>query len=346
MAIYHISLNQLLLPLGILSVSILAGLFVKNIFLKHVEHITRRTPWAGDEIVIAAIRRMTVVWFILGGAYIASFNLPLTEKIISHIQRIILALTILTVTASAADIIAGLVRIYTGRIQGNFPSTTIFTNLTKIIVFIFGFLIVLQALSIPITPLITAMGVGGLAVALALQDSLSNLFSGLQIIASRQLAPGDYVRLDTGEEGFVTDITWRNTTIRALPNNTIIVPNAKLAQAIITNYNLPERELSIIIPVGVSYSSDLERVERITIEVARGVLTSVEGGIPDFTPLVRFHTFGDSSVEFSVILRARGFVDQYLLKHEFVKRLHKRYHDEGIEIPFPIRTIYMKNAQS
>ena len=151
------------------------------------------------------------------------------------------------------------------------------------------------------------------------------------------------MRLETGEEGYVIDITWRNTTIRALPNNIIIVPNSKLASAVIVNYYLPQREMAVLVQVGVSYDSDLEEVERVTVEVAKEVMREVEGGVPEFEPFIRYHTFADFSINFTVILRAREFVGQYLIKHEFIKRLHKRYQQEGIEIPFPIRTVYMKD---
>jgi small-conductance mechanosensitive channel len=86
----------------------------------------------------------------------------------------------------------------------------------------------------------------------------------------------------------------------------------------------------------------LKKVEQITIEVAREVLRAVEGGVREFEPFIRYHTFGDSSIGFSVILRGREFTDQFLIKHEFIKRLHERYQREEIEIPFPIRTIQIK----
>jgi small-conductance mechanosensitive channel len=207
-----------------------------------------------------------------------------------------------------------------------------------------GILVILQTLGISITPIITALGVGGLAVALALQDTLANLFAGIHILVSRQMRPGDYVKLASGEEGYVVDVTWRQTTIRQLPNNIIIVPNAQIASTITTNYHLPEEELSVLVQVGVDYDSDLDHVERVTIDVAREVLRDVEGGVVSFEPFIRYHTFNDSSIDFSVILRAKEFVNQYLLKHEFVKRLHKRYQDEGIVIPFPIRTLDYKQG--
>ena len=203
-----------------------------------------------------------------------------------------------------------------------------------------GALIVLSNLGIAITPLLTALGVGSLAVALALQPTLSNLFAGFQIALARQIRVGDFVELETGQQGYVTDIGWRSTQIRELPSNLVIVPNARIAEIIVRNYALPENEQSALVQVGVSYSSDLDRVEAVTIEVAREVQRTVSGALSEFEPFIRYHTFGDSAIGFSVILRVREFTDRYLVTHEFVKRLHRRYAAEGIEIPFPQRVVH------
>jgi small-conductance mechanosensitive channel len=194
---------------------------------------------------------------------------------------------------------------------------------------------------VSITPLLGALGVGGLAVALALQDTLANLFAGVHILASKKVQQGDYVALDGGQEGYIVDINWRNTTIRQIQGNLVVVPNSRFADAIMTNFHQPAQDMSVLVPVGVSYDSDLDEVERVTLEVAREVLKEVEGGVPDHEPLVRFNGFGESSIDFSVILRSREFGDQYRLVHEFIKRLHRRYGAEGIEIPYPIRTLLM-----
>jgi len=155
------------------------------------------------------------------------------------------------------------------------------------VIYLIGFLVALDYLGVSITPLITALGVGGLAVALALQDTLSNLFSGLNILMTRKIRPGDFIRLDTGEEGVVCDITWRNTTIRALENNMVIVPNGKLGGAIVTNTHLPEKEMGLFVPVTVAFDNDLALVERVTLEVAREVLTAPERAIPGFGEVMR-----------------------------------------------------------
>jgi small-conductance mechanosensitive channel len=156
---------------------------------------------------------------------------------------------------------------------------------------------------------------------------------------------GDYVKLDSGQEGYVVDFSWRSTRLRMLANNLVVVPNAKLAQAIVVNHDLPSRDLAVLVDVGVDYGSDLAQVERVVMDVGHEVMTDVAGGVPEFEPFIRYHTFGDSSIDFTVILRAREFVDQYLIKHEFVKRLHARFNQEGIVIPFPIRAIVRRDAE-
>lgn len=253
---------------------------------------------------------------------------------------------IVLVTAVAAQVAVRSIQLYARKRRHVLPSTSIFINLVRVGVFVVGGLMVLQTLGISITPVLTAVGVGGLAVALGLQETLSNFFSGLQIVASGLVKNGDYIRLSSGEEGYVQDITWRNTTIRALANNMIVIPNSKLAASVLTNYNQPQREMAVLVPVGVSYDSDLEKVERVTVEVAKEVMQTVPGGIPEFDPFIRYHSFGDSSIGFNVILRGREFGEQYLVKHEFIKRLLARYRKEGIEIPFPVRNVYMRQMPS
>ncbi|HVL90155.1 MAG TPA: mechanosensitive ion channel family protein, partial [Actinomycetota bacterium] len=245
-----------------------------------------------------------------------------------------------SVTFVLARIVGDGLKLYAIRRSGVLPSSSIFINIARLIVFIVGFLVLLQTFGVSITPMLTALGVGGLAIALALQDTLANLFAGLQLLAAKKVRLGDFIRLDSGDEGEVIDINWRNTSLRQLPNNIVIVPNSRLATAIITNFHMPQTEMAVVFQMGVAYDTDLEHVERVTIEVATETMREVPGAIRTFEPFVRYHTFGDSSINFSVILRCQSYTEQYLLKHEFVKRLHKRYRDEGIEIPFPQRTLH------
>ena len=334
--------SPLIAPLAFIFGALILGLIGKRIILKKIKKFTSKTSWKGADILVTALKRWIVWWFLFAGAYLATLSIPVEAGLLKLIHNIIMVLTILSLTIFAANMSVSFVNLYSENLKESLPRTTIFTNLTRIFVFLIGFLIIFNSLGISITPILTGLGIGGLAVALALQETLANLFSGLQLIASKQIRPGDYISLESGEEGFIVDINWRNTTVRELSNNLNIIPNSQISKTTIKNYFLPEKVSSVLVQVGVAYDSDLEKVEKITIEVAREVMREIPGGVSDFEPFTRYHTFGDSSINFTVILRAKEFVDQYIIKHEFIKRLHKRYQSEGITIPFPIRTLHFE----
>jgi small-conductance mechanosensitive channel len=256
----------------------------------------------------------------------------------------VFATAALSVTLALASIGSGLVEAYAGVIAPALPATTLTRNLVWALVTVLGTLVILTGLGLSITPMLTALGVGGLAVALALQEPLANFFAGLFITLAGQIRVGDYVKLDSGQEGYVADFSWRSTRLRMLANNLVVVPNAKLAQAIVVNHHLPSQDLAVLVEVGVDYASDLRHVERVVMAVGRDVMQHVPGGVPEFEPFIRYHTFAESSIDFTVVLRAREFVDQYLIKHEFIKRLHPTFEVEGIAIPFPIRTVVRRSA--
>ncbi len=131
-----------------------------------------------------------------------------------------------------------------------------------------------------------------------------------------------------------------------LSNNLIIVPNLKLAQAIVTNYHLPEKRMSLLVPVSVSYDSDPEVVERVLIEEAMKAAGQVPGLLAEPAPFVRFIPgFGDSSLNFTLICQVGEFVDQYLAQHELRKRIFARFRKMHIEIPYPVRTVYLRGQQ-
>ncbi|AJY68579.1 mechanosensitive ion channel family protein [Geobacter sulfurreducens] len=333
-------IQSILKAAGILSSSLVVGLVLDKVVLRRLKVLASRTPWEGDEIVVDSLRGLLLYSALLTGLYGVATQVPMTVGLQRLAGNIFLVTIILVATLFFMRLAAGFVTHYAKKAV--LPSISIFSNLAKVSVFSIGILIILQSLGISIAPILTALGVGGLAVALALQDTLSNIFAGLHIIATRQIRQGDYIRLASGEEGYVNDITWRNTTVQTLPNNMVIIPNSKLAGAIVTNYNLPDREMAVLVQVGVSYASDLDHVERVTVEVASELLREVQGGASGFDPFIRYHTFADFSINFTVILRGKEYVDQHLLKHEFVKRLHRRYAREKIEIPFPIRTLHIK----
>ncbi|HSK08611.1 MAG TPA: mechanosensitive ion channel family protein [Vicinamibacterales bacterium] len=299
-------------------------------------------PWA--ETALRVVHRRLPWWFLLLGAWLAAGFWPLTPEGRVLVGRLVFAIVAGSITFAAAAVASRMVDSYGSLVAPALPVSSLTRNVAWGVTAVLGLLVILNGLGLSIAPMLAALGVGGIAVALALQEPLANFFAGIFIVLAGQIRVGDYVKLDSGHEGYVVDFSWRSTRLRMLANNVVIVPNAKLAQATIVNHHLPSQDLAVLVEVGVDYASDLGHVERVVIDVARQVMAEVPGGVPEFQPFVRFHTFNDSSIDFSVIMRGKEYTDQFLVKHEFVRRLHERFDREGIVIPFPIRTIAQREA--
>ncbi len=327
------------LPLAVFLIVLGLGYLIRRILFNRLSRWTNTTKTRLDDIIIAAVKGPFIIWCLMFAIYFSLEVSRLPEGMVLIAGKILFILGVVSVSLVLSNISGRLIKVYSGRLEAALPVTSLTQNISRIIVFGIGVLIILNSLGISIAPILATLGVGGLAVALALQDTLSNLFAGFHIIATRQIKVGDYIKLESGEEGYVADINWRTTKVKMLPNNMVLVPNDKLNKSIITNYCLPDKEIAVLVNMGVHYNSDLKKVRQVTVEVAKEVMKDVPGGVPGFEPFIRYHTFGDFSVDFTVILRAKEFVDQYLIKDQFIERLHERYAREGIIIPYPIRAI-------
>ncbi|MBI4362185.1 MAG: mechanosensitive ion channel family protein [Euryarchaeota archaeon] len=338
--------ERLLWPSLAIVLFLLGGLVTRRVLDRTVVRWAAQSRFKFDDIILQAVRGPLVLWFLLGGIFMAQEVAGLDPGISRVFGILIPVLLSLSVVAVAAKIATGLVQTYGDRSPAFRPLQSISQRILKMLIWFVGLMFVLNAGGVSITPLLASFGIAGLAVALALQETLGNFFSGFWITAERPIRIGDYIKLDSGVEGYVTDIGWRTTRIRSLPNNLIIVPNSKLAQSIITNYHLPEPEMAALVQVSVAYSTDLARAEQVVVEVAREVQKQVQGAVPTHEPFIRYHTLGDSGIGFSVILRVQQFVDQYLVTHEFIKRLHARFARESIEIPFPQRVVHLRDKSA
>jgi small-conductance mechanosensitive channel len=299
--------------------------------------LTRRagdTRWAWDDLAARLIRDLAMPLAVLIGLWTAAKVLELPRGTLDVIARILTAVTILVVSLAMARLIAASVSSIAMARQGVAANVTIFANITRVIVLGIGVLVMLQSIGVSITPLLGALGVGGLAVALALQDTLANLFAGVHVLASKTIEPGDYIKLATGQEGYVVDINWRNTSIRTLSDNIEVIPNQRFSDTILTNYHRPAQDMSVLVYAKVPYEVDLDAVEEMLVRVGHEVMNDVQGGVADSNVLVRFDDFNDSSVGFHVILRSSEFGDQFAIKHEFLKRLHRTLREEGIAPPY------------
>lgn len=332
--------NQWIIALATLLASLILGYLARVLFIRRIAGRLARTDTDIDDLVLKSVRGHVPFWFLLGGLVLAARIVPVAPHLGDLAVRAAAAFLVISLSVAAASFSTALLRRRAARAGGTAAATSLSINVARASILALGGLLLLSNLGISITPLLTALGVGSLAVALALQPTLTNFIAGVHISVARPIRVGDFVKLETGAQGYVEDINWRATRIRELPNNIIIVPNSRVAEMILTNFAMPEPEQAALVQVGVAYGSDMRKVEQVTCQVARETLRSVPGGVPDFDPFIRYHTFGDSSINFTVILRVKEFTDRYLVTHEFMKRLKARYDEDGIEIPFPQRVVH------
>ena len=326
---------------AVVTLALALGLLARRTLLPSLARLAEKTPRAADDVLLDSLRRPISLWFLLGGIFVATRSIGVPEGWAPVVQSLLSVALIASVTVWAANLVARL--LYVGGSSGiasPAPSATgVVRNVARIAVLAIGGLVLLGTLGISVTPFLTTVGLGGLAVALGLQQTLSNLFAGVQIVLEGNIRAGDWIKFETGEQGTVEDIHWRTTRVRTLFDNFVVIPNSRLAGSVATNYHLPARSFIFLVEVGVAYASDLEHVERVTCDVARAIMKATAGGVPEFEPFVRYHRFGESSIDFNVILRVQQYRDQFLVKHEFIKALARAYAAERIVIPFPTRVI-------
>ena len=291
------------------------------------------------------------LWIVVFGVYLGLLGQALLGDHLFALRQGFTVISILVVIYATVRMQGHALTWYTRRIGRRTGQTKVLNSMVPmakrivgLAIIAMGILIILDQLGISIAPLVAGLGITGLAVALALQGTLTNFFAGLNVLTDGSIRVGDFVELEGGLRGEVDQIGWRTTRIRMFVNNMVIIPNARLAESLATNYSFPTDEMSVYVEVGVSYSSDLDHVERVTVEVAKKVLAETEGSVKEYEPSIWYTDFGDSNINFWVVLRSHGYGESWLVKHNFIKALFRRYKEEGIEISFPARNIFMRNA--
>ena len=328
-------------PLATIALGLVLGSIFKKFLVSRLKSLSLKNDWESDDVIINAIDSVIVFWFFLAFSTIAigNANLPGPEDLY---QKIISAFLIISISFTSSKIMLGLLDVWS-KTNKSLPSTGIFKGLTNFAIFSLGILFILQSFGISITPLITALGVGGLAVSLALKDTLSDLFGGINILLSKTMQEGDYVQLDNGYQGYVENVGWRYTTIRERANNIISIPNSVLSGSISKNFSSMDSAFRVPIQIGVSYDSDLDHVEKVALEVANDLYENLDCISKSYKPAIRFREFADSSINFFIYFQGKNFGDHNTILNSYIKKLHKRFRQEKIDIPYPIRTLIHKN---
>ena len=331
---------------AIILISLLSALIFHKLVFRIILHLTQWTPTDLDTRMVRATRwPLTLGILVLGGYLAVTLPLETTAGQQSAADKSFgllgIFLGIIAVVAVVSQSIDWYLETLESRTQQVVDARLIPLLRRAAVVLIYGIggLLIMDLLGISISPLIAGLGLGGLAVALAIQPTLANLFAGTYVMTEGVVSPGDYVELEDATAGYVVEVGWRSTRIRTWRNNLVVVPNSKFAETILTNYQRPAPAVNVWLTCGVSYDSDLEWVETICYQVMEQVLETEPTAIKEYGGWFGFDNFGDSNVNFWLFVQAKDRLGSFVVQSALVKALHQRLKEEGIVINYPMRTL-------
>ena len=327
---------------SIFLVSVILAVVFHKLLFPLVLRFTSWTPSDLDSILVKATRKPLTLGIVVLGSYLA-LTVPLGQR--ADVEAAAKSLGIVLAVLAVASIISKALDSYIAKAPGGpgFALQSRFLPLLRKIssglVYGLGALLILDQSGINISPLIAGLGLGGLAVALAIQPTLANLFAGTYVMTEGAVSPGDFIEMEGGVSGYVADVGWRSTRIRTWGNNLVVVPNSRFAETIITNYQRPVAAVNVYLTCGVSYGSDLRQVERICLAVMEEELDSSPDAVKEYGAYFGFEGFGDSNVDFWLFLQSTDRLASFRLRTSLMQRLHERFKEENIVINYPVRTL-------
>ena len=342
---------DLLVSVIILAVVAVVAFAFSRLISRLLLRVARFSAGDLDDTIIAAARGPITALIILVGAYLAiTVPLALTPAVHDVVNKIA-ALAAIFIGAFMINAVgSATLRWLEEHLESRDAANTggwalpLARRGMIIVVFAMAAMVSLDILGINISPLIAGLGIGGLAIALALQPTLSNLFAGTYVITEGVVDEGDYIEMENGVTGYVVDVSWRSTRLRTWTNNLVVIPNSRFAETIITNYDQPQAYVNVFLTCGVAYESDLQQVEAVSMDVMRQVEQEHPGVVKDYGVYFGYDTFGESNVDFWLFMQASDRLASFEVRTELIKRLHARLTDEGITINSPVRTLHFPDG--
>ena len=341
-----VSINEGMTALVILIVSILAVLVVSLVLKRISKRLVNKEDTELKARLVDSISRPVLLLVLIQGIMIATTVIGALDPFSNQLSSVWAVLVIGLLSLILVRSVRAALTWYGNYVAPQDKSGPLDSRLIgplrrflTLIIYALAGMLILDQLNISISPLIAGLGIGGLAVALALQPTLSNFFAGTYLFSDNVISPGDFIELENGLLGYVSEIGWRSTRIRTPFNNMVIIPNSRLADSILTNYYGPSMEIGVIVECGVSYSSDMSHVESLALEVAKETVTELPEGLDAADPWFGYSKFGESNIDFWVWVSAKDRISSFKLKSELMKRLHQRFNEHGIEINYPVRKL-------
>lgn len=334
-------LREILLSLAILLGSYLAARLLSFLFAQVLTRAARRTASSLDDRLIGALKRPLTYSLFLVGVWAAVHRLPVARRWIDRSDGVLFVLAALLVTLGVARAYGIFLSWYTT--ESRHPTAEglakefgpLFGKVGKVFIAVVGVITILQHFGVNVASLVVSLGVGSLAVGLAAQDTLANMFAGFTLMLDRPFKVGDRVRLATGEVGDVQAIGIRATHIRTLDETILVVPNSALVKERLTNLTWPDRHLTVRLELSVPHDSDFSLVRKILTDSALAS-PHVDLSRP---PVALVARFGEFAVVWLLVFWARDYTEEGLARSEVHEEIHRRLGEAGIEFPVPVRRV-------
>lgn len=342
---------ELWLKEGLISIAILAGFWLIAKFIRYflaswVLRFTKHTETELDDKIIEAAKGPIYYIILLAGLYFAIYNLPLLPKLKAIGDGIIYILSVAVGMFMVNKVADVLIEWYTHNAAKKTESQLekeflpLIEKLIFIFIFLTGLIIILKHFNYDVLSLVTALGVTSLAIGLAAKDTLANMISGFTLMLDRPFRVGDRVQLVSGELGDVVEIGLRSTKIKTLESNILVVPNTELVNTRVINQCYPDKITRGRIKVGIAYNSDIDKAKEIMLTIAK----SHSQVLKNPAPIVLFTEFGESALIIQMFYWVNNCFDLFMIQDEINSLIKKRFDENSIEIPYPARTVYIKNS--
>ncbi|MDP3765273.1 MAG: mechanosensitive ion channel family protein [Nanoarchaeota archaeon] len=343
-----ITTNKYMHSLIILILSFISSQLLVFVSQKIILRITKKTKTTIDDLIVTKTNKPISFILILVGVRLAIIPHPIWPWMLDIIEHTISSLIIAIITYIVIVVVNVLISNWGEKFASKTASKVddeivlLFQKFSRITISFIGLIFILDVWGVKVGPLLASLGIAGIAVAFALQTTLGNIFGGVSLIVDRSITVDDFIKLDDGTEGVVTDIGLRSTKIKSRDGDLIILPNGKLADSKIYNYHKPLPTTRVTIDFGVKYGSDIEKVKKIVLSE----INSMGNILKNPAPQVIFHELGDFALKFKAFFWVSSIEKKIDAKEAALASIYNALNKNKIGIPFPTRTVYVKNHPS
>ncbi|MBI2541677.1 mechanosensitive ion channel family protein [Candidatus Woesearchaeota archaeon] len=343
----NITTNKYLHSLIILIAFFIMSELVVLISQKIILRLTKKTKTEVDDLIVSKTSKPLSLILLLVGLRLAIIPHPIKPQILDIFEHSLSSLIIAIVTYIVIIVLDILIsnwgEKFASRTESKFDDEVVvlFQRFSRIVLSFVGLIFILQVWGVQVGPLLASLGIAGLAVAFALQSTLGNIFGGISLIVDRSITVNDFIKLDDNTQGFVLDIGLRSTKIRSIDGDLIIMPNGKLADSKIYNYHQPMPTTRVTVDFAAEYGSDAEKIKKIVLNE----LSNMKLALKEPSPQVLFDQLGEFALQFKALFWVISIEKRAEAKEAATAAIYNALNKNKIKIPFPTRTIYMKDSK-